>query len=63
MSKFSSALTAYMQRNKMTQRELAEKLMSHESQVSRWLSGDREPTVATLKAISKRIGVPVADLV
>ena len=46
---------ALKQKN-MTQRDLAEKLEVTEVTVSRWLTGDRDPSIATLTRIAGALG-------
>ena len=46
---------ALKQKN-MTQRDLAEKLEVTEVTVSRWLSGDRDPSIETLNRIAEALG-------
>ncbi len=46
---------ALKQKN-MTQRDLAEKLEVTEVTVSRWLTGDRDPSIETLNRIAEALG-------
>jgi transcriptional regulator with XRE-family HTH domain len=46
----------------MTQKELASRLDLSASALSLIESGDREPTIATLKAVSRTLGVPISVL-
>lgn len=62
MSKFMAALASYAHSNKMTSRELADKLEIHESGLSRWLSGKREPTVKNVQKVAKKLRIPASEL-
>ena len=42
--------------NKMSQKDLAEKLGVTEVTVSRWLSGERDPSIETLNRIAEALG-------
>jgi transcriptional regulator with XRE-family HTH domain len=62
MSKFMAALADYAHTHKMTSRDLAEKLEMHESGLSRWLSGKRQPTVRNVQKVAKKLRIPAGDL-
>ena len=42
--------------NKMSQKDLAEKLRVTEVTVSRWLSGERDPSIETMNRIAEALG-------
>jgi len=52
----------YIARNRMTQKELAEKLRITEASMSRYISGDRIPKATLLYRMSKMLGCTMEDL-
>lgn len=46
----------------MTQRELAAKMGKRESEISRWLSGERGFTTSTIAKISAALGEPIVEV-
>lgn len=47
----------------MTQKELAEKMGSNESSVSKWISGERIPRLDRFCALARALGVETSELV
>lgn len=52
----------YIARNRMTQKEFAEKLRITEASMSRYISGDRIPKATLLYRMSKVLGCTMEDL-
>lgn len=46
----------------MTQRELAERIGTHEDTLSRWINGQRQPSAYALLRISRVLGVSMEEL-
>lgn len=53
---FRNRIENRLKANKMTQKQLAEKLGVSEVTVSRWLSGDRNPSMDTIEQIANILG-------
>lgn len=49
--------------NDMSQRELAIKLNIHESLVSRWISGERVPTLPNIIKLASIFGVTTDEII
>lgn len=58
----TSKLKALLEKQGMTQRELAKKAGTTEVSISRYLSGQRVPRLLTLAAIAQVLGVSIDDL-
>lgn len=56
------ALKHYVQRENITQAELAKRLRVSAIQVNRWMRGKREPNLQNRKHMAKRLGIPLVDL-
>lgn len=56
-------LTFYLEREGMSQRELAKRAGVTEAAISRYVKGAREPRAITVAALAKGLGVTVNDLV
>ena len=56
-------LAFYLEREGMSQRELAKRAGVTEAAVSRYVKGTREPRAITVAALAKGLGVTVNDLV
>ena len=52
----------YIARNRMTQKEFAEKLRITEASMSRYISGDRIPKATLLYRMSKALNCTMEDL-
>ena len=64
MSKLFSKNLKYLRTTrKISQQQLANKLEIDRSTISKWETGDFDPTVGNVIAIANLLGVPVADLV
>lgn len=64
MSKLFSKNLKYLRTTrKISQQQLADKLEIDRSTISKWETGDFDPTVGNVIAIANILGVPVADLV
>ena len=64
MSKFFSKNLKYLRNiKKISQQQLANKLEIDRSTISKWETGDIDPTVSNVIAIANLLGVPVSDLV
>ena len=46
----------------MTQHELAARIQSHDDTVSRWMTGQRQPSAYALLRISRELGVTMESL-
>lgn len=57
------ALSEYLRRSKLSQRDLAERLQCSESWVSYLLSGTKPPGLTLAKRIQKLTGIPAGDWV
>jgi len=55
-------ISALLKQKKMTQHELAARIQSHDDTVSRWMTGQRQPSSYALFRISKVLGVTMEDL-
>lgn len=55
----SSVLIKNLEKNHMTQQELAEKIDITQSYVSQICSGKKQPTISTLTKISQCLGIPL----
>lgn len=56
------ALHQYVQRENITQAELAKRLRVSAIDVNRWIRGKREPNLDNRKHMAKRLGIPLIDL-
>lgn len=56
------ALIDYMAKRGINQKELAAKLEVNPTTVNRWVKGTRQPKLDTLKMFSKKLRIPLADL-
>lgn len=64
MSKIFSINLKYLRTTKkISQQQLADKLNIDRSTISKWETGDIDPTVSNVIAIANLLGVPVSDLV
>ena len=59
---FTKWLNKKLFENEMSQRELSKKLEIHESLVSRWMSGEREPSLKNILALSKLFSVDIEEI-
>ena len=55
-------ISALLKQKKMTQHELAARIGSHQDTLSRWMTGQRQPSSYALYRISKVLGVTMEDL-
>ena len=55
-------ISALLKQKKMTQHELAARIQSHDDTVSRWMTGQRQPSAYALLRISKVLGVTMEEL-
>lgn len=60
--KFGNYITVLRKKNKMTQKELAEKLFISDKAVSKWERGQSLPDIIMLTPLSEVLGVTVAEL-
>jgi transcriptional regulator with XRE-family HTH domain len=51
-----------LKQRRMTQHELAARIHSHDDTVSRWMTGQRQPSSYALFRISKVLGVTMEEL-
>ena len=51
-----------LRKKRMTQHELALRIQSHDDTVSRWMTGQRQPSAYALLRISRVLGVTMEDL-
>jgi len=64
MNKFFNKNLKYLRTiKKISQQELADKLKIDRSTISKWETGDFEPTVGNVISIANIFGIPIADLV
>jgi len=61
MHPHQTAMLGYVERHKLTHQELADKLKCHRPQVTAWLLG-RVPSASRLKDISKKLSIPIGEL-
>ncbi len=61
-SSIGQAIQRELQRQGLSQKELAARANVTEAAISRYINGDREPRAVTLLAIAKALGVSTADL-
>lgn len=55
-------IVAILQQRGMTQKEFAHKIGHSEAEVSRWVGGTHNFTIATLAKISSTLGVPIISV-
>ena len=55
-------ISALLKQKKMTQHELAARIHSHDDTVSRWMTGQRQPSSYALLRISRVLGVSMEFL-
>ena len=55
-------IAAILQQRGMTQKEFAHKIGRSEAEVSRWVGGTHNFTIATLAKISSTLGVPIISV-
>lgn len=55
-------ISALLKQKKMTQHELAARIQSHDDTVSRWMTGQRQPSAYALLRISRELGVTMEEL-
>ncbi len=60
---FARQLRKIMKENKITQKELAEKIGITQTMISHWLVGIKNPTLTSLKKISSALNVPISYLI
>ena len=53
---------ALLKQKKMTQTKLAVRIQSHDDTVSRWMTGQRQPSAYALLRISRELGVTMEEL-
>lgn len=64
MSNFFNKNLLYLRKlKKISQQQLADKLGIDRSTISKWETGDYDPTVGNVISIANVLGVPIADLV
>ena len=64
MGQFFSKNLKYLRTiKKISQQQLADKLEIDRSTISKWETGDFDPTVGNVISIANALGVPIADLV
>lgn len=51
-----------LKQQRMTQHELAARIQSHDDTVSRWMTGQRQPSAYALLRISRVLGVTMESL-
>lgn len=51
-----------LKQRRMTQHELAARIQSHDDTVSRWMTGQRQPSAYALLRISRVLGVTMESL-
>lgn len=61
--KLKKSLREYLDNNKLTQRELAEKLDITEAAVSRYVTGTRIPSLETVIRIARVTGISLDEMV
>jgi transcriptional regulator with XRE-family HTH domain len=59
---FPRWISKQLVKNDMSQRELSEQLGIHESLVSRWMKGERVPTLPRIIKLSSIFGVGVEEI-
>ena len=63
MSNFFNKNLKFLRKNKkISQQQLADRLGIDRSTISKWETGDYEPTVGNVISIANLFGVPIADL-
>lgn len=55
-------ISALLKQKKMTQHELAARIHSHDDTISRWMTGQRQPSSYALLRMSKVLGVSMEFL-
>lgn len=64
MANFFNKNLLYLRKTKkISQQQLADKLGIDRSTISKWETGDFDPTVGNVISIANVLGVPIADLV
>lgn len=58
-----NAIKTRLEECRMTQKELAEKMGSNESSVSKWISGERIPRLDNFFALAEALGVESSELI
>lgn len=58
-----NAIRTRLEENGMMQKELAEKMGSTESSVSKWISGERIPRLDNFFVLAKVLGVESSELI
>ena len=64
MNKYAIGENIYrlLKQRRMTQHELAARIQSHDDTVSRWMTGQRQPSAYALLRISRVLGVTMESL-
>ena len=64
MNKYAIGENIYrlLKQRRMTQHELAARIQSHDDTVSRWMTGQRQPSAYALLRISRELGVTMEQL-
>ena len=64
MNKYAIRENIYrlLRKKRMTQHELALRIQSHDDTVSRWMTGQRQPSAYALLRISRVLGVTMESL-
>ena len=64
MNKYAIGNNIYrlLRKKRMTQHELAARIRSHDDTVSRWMTGQRQPSAYALLRISRELGVTMEQL-
>ena len=64
MNKYAIGNNIYrlLKQRHMTQHELAARIHSHDDTVSRWMTGQRQPSAYALLRISRELGVTMEEL-
>ena len=64
MNKYAIGENIYrlLRKKRMTQHELAARIQSHDDTVSRWMTGQRQPSAYALLRISRELGVTMEQL-
>ena len=64
MNKYAIGENIYrlLKQKRMTQRELAKRIGTHEDTLSRWMTGQRQPSAYALLRISRVLGVSMEEL-
>ena len=58
----SDKIDLYLKQNNMNQKDLAQKMNKHPSEISKWMRGTHNFTIYTLYDIAKILNVEVTDL-